>query len=67
MATKNVPATAAPAEKTAEKPAPATATATATQGRKGIGKPVVIDENSPSRGGLDIVMAGTPPVGPANS
>ncbi len=63
MATKNAPATAAPAEKTAAKEAPAPA----TQGRKGIGKPIVIDETSPSRGGADIVMSGAAPGDPANS
>jgi len=53
MATKKAPAKAAPAKKPAAKQAPATA----TKGRKGIGKPVVIDENSPSRGGVEIVQA----------
>ena len=53
MATKKAPVKAAPAEKTAAKKAPATA----TQGKKGIGKPVAIDEDSPSRGGHDIVQA----------
>ena len=53
MATKKAPVKAAPAEKTAAKKAPATA----SKGKKGIGKPVVIDEDSPSRGGHDIVQA----------
>jgi hypothetical protein len=53
MATKKAPAKAAPAKKTAAKEAPAMA----TKGRKGIGKPVVLDEDSPSRGGADIISA----------
>jgi hypothetical protein len=53
MATKKAPAKAAPAKKTAAKKAPAKA----TKGGKGIGKPVVIDEDSPSRGGVDIVQS----------
>ena len=53
MATKNAAVKAAPAKKTAAKKAPATA----TKGKKGIGKPVAIDEDSPSRGGHYIVQA----------
>ena len=53
MATKKAPVKAAPAQKTAPKKAPAAA----TKGKKGIGKPVAIDEDSPSRGGHDIVQA----------
>ena len=53
MATKKAPAKAAPAKKTAAK----NTTATATKGRKGIGKPVVLDEKSPTRGGADIVSS----------
>ena len=53
MATKQAPVKAAPAQKTAAKKAPAAA----TKGKKGIGKPVVIDEDSPSRGGIDIVQS----------
>ena len=53
MATKKAPAKAAPAKKPAAKAAPAKA----TKGGKGIGKPVVLDESSPTRGGNDIVSA----------
>ena len=52
MATKKAPVKAAPAQKTAPKKAPAAA----TKGKKGIGKPVAIDEDSPSRGGADIMQ-----------
>ena len=53
MATKKAPAKAAPVKKAAAKNAPAKA----TKAKKGIGKPVVIDEKTPSRGGNDIVLA----------
>jgi len=53
MATKNAPVKAAAAKKTAAKKAPAAA----TKGKKGIGKPVVLDENTPTRGGMDIVQS----------
>ena len=52
MATKKAPAKAAPAKKTAAKTAPAKA----TKG-KGIGAPVKIEEDAPTRGGNDIVSA----------
>ena len=52
MATKKAPAKAAPAaKKAAVKKAPAKA----TKAKKGIGKPVAIDESTPTRGGHDIV------------
>lgn len=53
MATKKAPVKAAPAKKTAAKKAPAAA----TKGKKGIGKPVAIDESTPTRGGMDIVQS----------
>ncbi len=63
MATKKEPAEAVPTKTTTTNEAPATA----TKGRKGIGKPVVLDEDSPGRGGIDLVMSRTAPSDPANS
>jgi hypothetical protein len=53
MATKKAPAKAAPAKKTAVTKAPAKA----SKGKMGIGKPVALDEKTPTRGGNDIVSA----------
>jgi len=53
MATKKAPAKAAPVKTAPAKKAPAKA----TKAKKGIGKPVAIDENTPTRGGMDIVQS----------
>ena len=58
MATKKAPA---------KKPAAKAAPAKATKGGKGLGKPVVLDESSPSRGGIDLVMSRTGAGGPGKS
>lgn len=52
MATKKAPAKAAPEKKTAAKTAPAKPAARG----KGVGKPLKIDEKTPTKGGNDIML-----------
>lgn len=53
MPTKKAPAKAAPAKKAAATKSPVKA----AKASKGIGKPLNIDEKTPTRGGADIVMS----------
>lgn len=53
MPTKKAPAKAAPAKKSAVPEV----SAKSAKGSKGIGKPLKIDENTPTRGGNDIVLS----------
>ena len=53
MPTKKAPAKAAPVKNTVAPNAPVKP----AQASKGIGKPLKIDENTPTRGGHDIVMS----------